>query len=224
VGVRMIGLQGIDVSEWQSHNGEPIDWDAIYDAGARFTYIRVCRGVWRDDGESAVDKKTAENIIGATDAGLLVGLYQRLFPNLGTAEEHALFWLACTNRLGDIAPAATLAPTADYEEKIRGGNTYCMQYMDRVRDVTGRDDYVLYSSGSWFNPGSWIGQDGGWVDDPGISLWVADTGKFTDATPGHPEFQHPKIRIHQYAQKVTVPGLVALGNKDIATGLLPLGR
>lgn len=217
-------LLGTDVSEWQNHNGQPIDWPAVYAAGLRFVYIRVCRGVWRTDGESAVDTKAAENITGAVDAGLLVGLYQRLFPEHGTSEEHALFWFACTNRLADIAPPTTLPPAADYEQKIPGGNTYSMEYMDRIRDVTGRDQHVLYSSGSWFEPGGFIGQDGGWVSDPGVHLWVADTGKFTNASPGRPKFQHPKTVLHQYAQKVQVPGLVALGNRDIATGLLPLGR
>lgn len=61
---------GIDVSVWQ---GE-IDWSAVKAAGVEFAFIRV--GYQNDyDGENILDKRFADNIAGATAAGLPIGVY-----------------------------------------------------------------------------------------------------------------------------------------------------
>lgn len=74
------GRMGIDVS---SHQGT-IDWKAVADAGVKFAMIRVAyRGY--GSGELVQDKKAVENLQGAIDAGLDVGVY--LFSQAINTEE-----------------------------------------------------------------------------------------------------------------------------------------
>lgn len=61
---------GIDVSEWQ----EEIDWQAVARDGIEFAIIRVgYRGY--SEGKISIDKYFFENMDGALDAGLDVGVY-----------------------------------------------------------------------------------------------------------------------------------------------------
>ena len=61
---------GVDVSH---HQGE-IRWNEVADAGIRFAMIRIGhRAV--NDGTIHLDRYWEENIVGARDAGLLVGVY-----------------------------------------------------------------------------------------------------------------------------------------------------
>lgn len=83
------GRMGIDVS---SHQGT-IDWQAVADAGVDFAMIRVA---YRGYGSGALkqDKNAAQNLQGAIDAGLDVGVY--LFSqaiNTEEAKEEAAFLL-----------------------------------------------------------------------------------------------------------------------------------
>ena len=57
--------KGIDVSKW---NGD-IDWKSVKDAGADYVIIRA------GFGSSTVDEKFYQNIKGARDAGLKIGIY-----------------------------------------------------------------------------------------------------------------------------------------------------
>lgn len=205
----MPASEGIDVADLQGQ----IDWLAVWNAGYRWAYIRMCRGV------AEVDTATGRNLMQATSAGLLVGVYHRVFPDLGSPEDHALHFLACWNRLEEAMPVLTLPPALDYEEKVYGGAAWCREYMARVRDVTGRDDHTLYAPGSWF--GTYIGED---AIDPNVHLWIADSGRYTGATKGRPKYQHPQAFAHQYGQSNTVPGVKALCDLDVSIGPLPLGR
>lgn len=71
---------GIDVS---SHQGD-IDWQAVADDGVQFAFIRaVYRGY--GTGKLVVDEKCIENIEGAQEAGIDVGVY--VFSQAITSEE-----------------------------------------------------------------------------------------------------------------------------------------
>ena len=61
---------GIDVSKWQGD----IDWKAVKNAGAEFAFIRIA---YQSDfgGEYKLDKYFEQNIKGATEAGIKVGVY-----------------------------------------------------------------------------------------------------------------------------------------------------
>lgn len=206
----MNGLDGIDVSSIQGD----IDWPAVRASGTRWAYIRLCRGV------DEVDGAAAKNLIQAQIASVLVGVYHRVFPALGSPETHALHFLAVLNRNRDALPMLTLAPALDYEEKIDGGGPWCREYMRIVREATGRREHVLYAPGSWF--GTHIGTEA-WAD-PNIRLWVADSGRYTGATKGHPKFQHSQSFAHQWGQTDKQPGVTGLCDLDVSIGQLPLGR
>ena len=64
------GTLGIDVSKW---NGD-IDWNAVKNSGVSFVLIR-CGYRGSSKGMLVEDPKFAENIKGATNAGLKVGVY-----------------------------------------------------------------------------------------------------------------------------------------------------
>ena len=71
---------GIDVSEWQGD----INYNAVRDAGATFVMMRV--GVVLDSGEEpALDGQFLDNIKGAKEAGLKVGVY--LYSKALSSEE-----------------------------------------------------------------------------------------------------------------------------------------
>src|SRR5574344_356532 len=61
---------GIDVSEWQGD----IDWVAVKNAGVSFAMIRIGHGS-NDDGTYYEDKKFVQNLKGAKEAGIKVGIY-----------------------------------------------------------------------------------------------------------------------------------------------------
>src|SRR5262245_60783454 len=63
-------IKGIDVSSWQG----TIDWNAVQRSGIKFAIVRVT------DGSHHLDKRFAQNWLGARQAGLLRGAYQFFRP------------------------------------------------------------------------------------------------------------------------------------------------
>ena len=63
---------GIDVSEFQ---GEEIDWKQVKDSGVEFVIIRLGYRAYGDSGELVLDAMYEQNIQGALEAGLDVGVY-----------------------------------------------------------------------------------------------------------------------------------------------------
>lgn len=74
---------GIDVSEYQ---GE-IDWDLVKSAGIDFAFIRLGYRGYGENGSLNIDSKFEENISGALEAGLEVGVY---FFSQAVSEEEAV--------------------------------------------------------------------------------------------------------------------------------------
>lgn len=63
---------GIDVSEFQ---GEEIDWELVKESGVEFVIIRLGYRAYGETGALVMDAMFEENIQGALDAGLDVGVY-----------------------------------------------------------------------------------------------------------------------------------------------------
>ncbi len=63
-------IHGIDVSKWQGD----IDWTKVKSAGYDFAFIR-CGYRGYETGALATDDKFEENIVGAKESGLMVGVY-----------------------------------------------------------------------------------------------------------------------------------------------------
>lgn len=69
---KVTALQGIDVSEFQ---GEEIDWDQVKESGIEFAVIRIGYRAYGESGELVPDAMYETNIKGASEAGLIVGVY-----------------------------------------------------------------------------------------------------------------------------------------------------
>lgn len=109
---QVISLKGIDVS---SHNGK-INWDKVKKSGVDFVYVRVG---YRGSTEGGIKEDTtfADNIKGATKAGLDVGVYfytQAVDEN--EAREEAQFVL------DSIEPYNVTYPIA-YDLEVTDGRT-----------------------------------------------------------------------------------------------------
>ena len=70
VGGEFKAIRGVDVSQYQGD----IDWQAVYDSGIRFAVIRA-GGRYYGSGKMFADDKFAQNLEGAKNAGLKVGVY-----------------------------------------------------------------------------------------------------------------------------------------------------
>lgn len=199
-------LDGLDVSSIQ---GE-IDWAEVRAHGYRWCYIRLTRGV------DEVDSMAEANFAGCVANGIIPGFYHRAFPLLGNPDVQAAHFAAHLSRL-ETNWWTTLPPCLDYEEKVRKPE-WAQEFITRTRVMTGRFQSMLYASGSYVD--TYLGGEA-WMD-PGISLWIADSGKFTGATKGKPKYLTPRVVAHQYGQSRDVPGIPAAATQgvdvDVTTG------
>lgn len=72
---------GVDVSEHQ----DKIDWETVADTRVSFAMVRMAFRGWGSEGNLHADARGQENLQGARDAGLKVGVY--LFSQAITVEE-----------------------------------------------------------------------------------------------------------------------------------------
>ena len=106
-------LQGIDVS---SHQGE-IDWQKVADSGISFAMIRAGYRGYGEEGRLVSDERFHENMRGALDAGLDVGVYFfSQATNVWEAEEEARLLLE------SIEGYPVSYPVVFDWERIRNGN------------------------------------------------------------------------------------------------------
>ena len=64
--------KGIDVSEFQ---GETIDWQQVKESGIEFVIVRLGYRAYGESGALVEDAMFEQNVQGALDAGLEVGVY-----------------------------------------------------------------------------------------------------------------------------------------------------
>lgn len=77
----IISTKGIDVSRYQGN----IDWKKVAEEGVEFAIIRVGIRGYGQEGNIVLDEKFAQNVKGATEAGIEVGVY--FFAQAITEEE-----------------------------------------------------------------------------------------------------------------------------------------
>lgn len=77
----VISKKGIDVSRYQGN----IDWEKVAAEGVEFAIIRVGIRGYGQEGNIVLDEKFAQNVKGATEAGIEVGVY--FFAQAITEEE-----------------------------------------------------------------------------------------------------------------------------------------
>lgn len=142
---------GIDVSEFQ---GGDIDWKQVKDSGIEFVIVRIGYRAYGESGELVKDAMFEQNIEGALEAGLEVGVYffsQAITP--GEAVEEAEFVLDL------IRPYKITGPVVYDTEEIKGdtartdGNTrqeftnYCKVFCDTVEHAG--YDSMIYANMKW---------------------------------------------------------------------------
>ena len=138
-----VSRMGIDVSEFQ---GEDIDWKQVRESGIEFVIVRLGYRAYGETGELVLDDMFDQNVQGALDAGLDVGVYffsQAITP--GEAVEEAEFVLK------HIRGYEIDGPVVYDTEEIKGdtartdGNTrqeftnYCKVFCDTIEQVLALD-------------------------------------------------------------------------------------
>lgn len=97
---------GIDVSEFQ---GEEIDWKRVKKSGVEFAIIRLGYRAYGESGDLVMDAMYEQNMEGALDAGLDVGVYffsQAI--SAAEAVEEAEFVLENVKNMISPAPSYTI--------------------------------------------------------------------------------------------------------------------
>ena len=188
---------GIDVSEFQ---GEDIDWKQVKDSGIEFVIIRAGYRAYGETGELVQDAMFEQNIEGALEAGLDVGVYffsQAVTP--GEAVEEAEFVLDL------IRPYEITGPVVYDTEEIKGDtartddNTrqeftnYCKVFCDTVEHAG--YDSMIYANMKWMA----FTLDMEELTD--YDFWYADYHEL----PQNPYY----YTIWQYSETGEVPGINA---------------
>lgn len=142
---------GIDVSEFQ---GEEIDWKQVRSSGIEFVIVRLGYRAYGETGELVLDDMFDQNVQGALDAGLDVGVYffsQAITP--GEAVEEAEFVLK------HIRGYEIDGPVVYDTEEIKGdtartdNNTrqeftnYCKIFCDTIEQAG--YDPMIYANMKW---------------------------------------------------------------------------
>ena len=192
---RITSRMGIVVSEFQ---GEDIDWKQVKDSGIEFVIIRAGYRAYGETGELVQDAMFEQNIKGALDAGLDVGVYffsQAITP--GEAVEEAEFVLDL------IRPYEITGPVVYDTEEIKGDtartddNTrqeftnYCKVFCDTVEHAG--YDSMIYANMKWMA----FTLDMEELTD--YDFWYADY----HALPQNPY----EYTIWQYSETGEVPGI-----------------
>lgn len=192
-----VSRMGIDVSEFQ---GEDIDWKQVRESGIEFVIVRLGYRAYGETGELVLDDMFDQNVQGALDAGLDVGVYffsQAITP--GEAVEEAEF------ALKHIRGYEIDGPVVYDTEEIKGdtartdGNTrqeftnYCKVFCDTI-EQSGYDP-MIYANMKWM--AFTLDMD----ELEGYDFWYAD---YHDVPQCPYEYE-----IWQYSETGTVPGINA---------------
>jgi lysozyme len=190
---------GIDVSSAQ---GQPT-WPSVRAAGIEFAYVKATEGTgW-------VSPTLDQQFRGATDAGLVTGLYHFARP-ANPAEADADTFADQVGKYGATTPRH-LPPCLDLEVGTGDLAGWAGRFLSRLRTRTGATTVMVYSAASFFR--DHIGEHG---MDPGTLLWIAHYG----VPPGHPAYLTPRVALHQYANDGNISGIA--GHVDLNFALRPL--
>ena len=193
---------GIDVSE---HQGE-IDWTAVREAGVEFAMIRLGFRGYGDEGTLNLDSCFEENLKGAKEAGLSVGVY--FFSqavNEEEAAEEARFVLEHLDGT-DAGMPVVFDPERIHDDDARTDSVSGEQFTRNARTFCGiiaENGYepLIYSNLMW-EAFEW---DMKLLSD--YAFWYADY----QARPQTPyDFEY-----WQYSEKGEIPGIETYVDLDI---------
>lgn len=191
-------ILGIDVSKW---NGD-IDWGLVAAYGVKFAMIRAATGSW-DGATIKKDPTFAANVIGATNAGIKIGVYLYSYarsPEAARGEADLL--------LPFIEPYRNLISypvVYDIEEKGQAAlgksvcTAMCNEFCDRIRGAGFLP--MVYANQGWL-------KDYLYTDEIRADIWLA-LWKKSDTYPG-------SHTMWQYSASGSVPGINGDVDMDFA--------
>lgn len=187
-----IGIPGIDVSSYQKN----IDWQQVKDAGVEFAFIRLgYRGY--SSGKLDLDDRFLENMDGAKDAGIGVGVY--FFSQALTEEEaieeaeYVLNWIR-----GYELEYPIVFDWEEVEEEARTDEMNMLMLTSCALAFCERIEQDGYEAAVYFNQAYGYQQ----LHLPSLKqfdFWVA---AYEETPTFHFDFQ-----IWQYTNQGTVPGI-----------------
>lgn len=142
---------GIDVSEFQ---GEEIDWKRVKKSGVEFAIIRLGYRAYGESGDLVMDAMYEQNMEGALDAGLDVGVYffsQAI--SAAEAVEEAEFVLENVKKYDITGPVVYDTEEIKWDSARTDQNTkqeftnYCKVFCDTVSHAG--YDPMIYSNMEW---------------------------------------------------------------------------
>ncbi len=203
----MSSVHGIDASPHQHHRGGPgINWEAVYQAGVRFVYLRAREG--KDADEFPDGYSFQRHRQEALDAGLLVGAYQ-LYRGRHPPRYQAELLLESVGELrpGELPPAIDLegiglgrGPGSSERDllpavEVRAG---LVAWVERVRQGLGIWPTIYTCPSDW----AWIG--GAVLSEvAACPLWLA---AYADKRPAAPK-PWQRLHIWQHSGSGRVEGI-----------------
>lgn len=177
---------GIDIS---SHQGDRIDWSAV--AGHNITYCSVKT----TEGTTYTNPLATSQVNGARSVGIATGGYHYAHP--GNVAGQVGYFVASLEARG-LLGEGSMWPMLDMEHHTFGDpNPFIAEFIDRFRAATGAP-LLIYANQNWFTtrlrPNEWA--------DERVLLWCAQY----NGNPGHVDYSHPRLAIHQHTSQGNVNG------------------
>ena len=198
--------KGIDVSSYQGN----INWSAVKASGITFAMLRVLSGKM---GGLHVDTQFNNNIKGATDNGIPVGVYR--YGYAMTVQEAQREAIETVNAIKNSGYRITYPVAYDVEDSLTQGTLTKAQLTSIIKAYQGVIEnhgykFMIYSSKNWFENKLDMSQFSG--EDLWLARWFLDGSPYHDhgyTGPGN-------VTLWQYSEKGTVPGIK--GNVDMNVG------
>lgn len=162
-------MKGIDVSQ---HNGI-VDWQAVKNAGFDFSMVRL------GYGKGHLDDNFYQNINGALDAGLKVGVYHYSYAlTIEDAKEEAAFIVDTLEQCG-LTPEKIIGVYYDMEDADGYKSRHGMPTRQEITNICSVTINALWKAG--YTAGIYANND--WLDNHidisqlgGCALWLAQPG------------------------------------------------
>ncbi|WP_460567434.1 GH25 family lysozyme [Humibacter soli] len=203
------GVQGLDVSGWQSLTRA--NWTTIWNNGARFAYIKATESTDYTSGEFS------EQYNDSYAAGLIRGAYHFATPNTSSGNAQANYFVAHGG--GWSADGKTLPPLLDIEYNPYGATCYGLSqaqmvswitdFSNTVQALTGRLP-AIYSTTDWWT--QCTGNSANFSKNP---LFIARYTSNLAGGPGTLPASWFQYTFWQYADSGTFPG-----DQDVFNGSL----
>ncbi|OUP49753.1 GH25 family lysozyme [Lachnoclostridium sp. An181] len=192
------GIQnGIDVSEY---NGN-INWSKVKNSGISFAMLRCVKG--SNPNSISVDAKFNQNIKGASDNGISVGVYRYSYAD--TASETRKEAMAVVNAIQNSGYRIQYPIAYDIEDENVQGDLSKAQLTEIIKIFKGIVEnhgykFMIYANKNWLD--NKIDMKSFEDED----VWIA---RYRDYTPslGHGYTGAGNVTIWQYSDRGTVPGI-----------------